>query len=362
MRRSSRLIRVLAPLAAVAGFVLLPTGASADTSNYTGFIFGIDTARDGSLLVADYFQGVVRVGPEGATLLASLPEVQDVTPVRRGERDDDDEGRRIGPLWAITSGADPTVSSNQSLYRIEDGSAELVADLFAFEEANNPHPAAVDSNPFDVETLGGERALVADAGGNTLLKVDEDGEIKLVAVLPDEEVSTANAEALLGEDFPPTLPAQPVATSVAIGPDGAYYVGELKGFPAPLGESRVWRIERDARNAKCGESPKCTVVLDGLTSIIDLRFGRDGKLYVAQIDDQSWLAVELVVFGGAPLTLVGGSVHRCDVGSGSCSTVVSGKPILTSITFRGNGSLWGAINALYPGMADVVRLGSGDDD
>lgn len=347
-------------LAVVAGFVLMPTAASADPQHYTGFIFGVDTARDGSLLVADYFRGVVRVGPTGATLHADLPEVQDVTPARRGERDDDgdDDGgrRRVGPLWAVTAGADPTVSSNQALWRIEGGEAELVADLFAFEQAKNPHPEAVDSNPFDVETLGGERALVADAGGNTLLRVNEDGDIRLVAVLPDEEVSTANAERILGVDFPPTLPAQAVATSVAIGPDGAYYVGELKGFPAPIGESRVLRIERDARNARCGESPKCKVVLDGLTSIVDLRFGPDGKLYVAQIEDTSWFAVELVVFEGVPLTLVGGSVHRCDVNTGACSAVVTGKPILTSITFRRDGSLWGAINALYPGQADVVQL------
>ena len=49
------------------------------------------------------------------------------------------------------------------------------------------------------------------------------------------------------------IPVQPVATSVAIGPDGAYYVGELKGFPAPTGESRVWRIEPGSRNVRCGD-------------------------------------------------------------------------------------------------------------
>jgi hypothetical protein len=47
------------------------------------------------------------------------------------------------------------------------------------------------------------------------------------------------------------IPAQAVTPSVAIGPDGAYYIGELKGFPAPTGESRVWRIDPDAHHVHC---------------------------------------------------------------------------------------------------------------
>jgi hypothetical protein len=39
-----------------------------------------------------------------------------------------------------------------------------------------------------------------------------------------------------------------------------------------------------------------------------------------------------------------------------CETVVSGKPALTGITFRGDGSLWGTTNALTPGAADVLKL------
>jgi hypothetical protein len=71
-------------------------------------------------------------------------------------------------------------------------------------------------------------------------------------------------------------------------------------------------------------------------------------LYVAQLDDASWLAAE----GGGGL---GASVHACDVTTGSCQTVVSHVPILTSIAFRGT-TLWGAVWALVPGHADVVPL------
>jgi hypothetical protein len=43
------------------------------------------------------------------------------------------------------------------------------------------------------------------------------------------------------------------------------------------------------------------------------------------------------------------------VNLGDCEEIVSGIPILTSITFR-NDSLWGTIWLLVPGQADVVQL------
>jgi len=210
------------------------------------------------------------------------------------------------------------------------------------------------------------RLVLADAGGNDLLKVDKHGKLKLVAVLPDEEVPTTNIKALVGcpdpeiPDFaefcelPQTIPAEAVATSVAVGPDGAYYVGELKGFPAPVGESRIWRIEPNARNAQCGRSPLCTVVFDGFTSIMDLAFGPDGRLNVAQIDDASWFAAEIA---SDPGDLAGGSVHACDLATRVCEEVASGIPILTSIAYRDDASLWGTTLALVPGLADAVPLG-----
>jgi hypothetical protein len=240
----------------------------------------------------------------------------------------------------------------------------VVADLGEFETRHNPHPAVIESNPFDVADAGRGAAVVADAAGNDLLLVsdrnnaasDVSSRVKVVATLPDELVSTQHAKDLFGCPagppdicgLPPMIPAESVPTSVAVGPDGAYYVGELKGFPSPIGESRVWRIDPNARNAECGHSPLCSVALDGFTSIIDLAFGPDGRLYVAQLDDAGFLALET----GAPAF---GSVHACNLATGACETVASGIPILTSIAFRGS-TLWGAIWALVPGAADVVPL------
>ena len=350
-----RLSRFVAMVAAVA-FVLVPTAAQADPSFYESPIFGATTSGS-TLLVADAGRGVVN-GDTGA-LVAALPGISDVA-VRSG-----------GGLWATTgAGENPEEDTGQGIWRITGGNATLVANLFEYEEKVNPHPETVDSNPFDVADAGGGMALVADAGGNSLLLVGDGNSpnsnvasrVKLIATLPDELVPTANAKSIFGCPagppdicgLPAMIPAQPVATSVAVGPDGAYYVGELKGFPAPIGESRVWRIEPGSRNVRCGESKKCTVVLDGFTSIIDLAFGPDGRLNVVQIDDASWLAME---FDQG----VGGSVRACNLTTKACQTVASGVPILTTIAYREQ-ALWGSIWSLIPlaapppFAADVVPL------
>jgi hypothetical protein len=328
---------------AVAGFVLVPTAASTIPNTYVSPLFGLATAIDDDLLVADAGQGILKVDADTGTgfLYAPLLDATDVTPAARGT------------LYALTSG--PT--NGAKIFRIDQqGNASELADLFAFEEENNPHPTAVESNPFDVAETGRGAALVADAAGNTALEVGKDGRIKLVAVFTDELVSTENAKKIFGCpagppdvcNLPPMIDAEPVPASNAIGPNGDYYVGELKGFPAPIGESRVWRIAKNSRNVTC-PSRNCTAVLDGFTSILDLEFGPDGRLYISQIDDASWLAME---FGVG----VGGSVHACDLTTGDCEVIVSGIPMLTAITFRKDGSLWGTVNALIPGLADVVQL------
>jgi hypothetical protein len=49
-------------------------------------------------------------------------------------------------------------------------------------------------------------------------------------------------------------------------------VGELTGFPFPVGEARVYRV--------AGGSP--TVFRSGFTAIIDVAFGGGGSLYVLE--------------------------------------------------------------------------------
>ncbi len=321
---------------------------AANEDGFTSPLFGLATAPNGDILVADAGAGVATL--DGRMEIA-LPGISDMSPIGRSS------------MWALKGlTGDPGDDTGQALYRVSKGKNKVIADLFSFEETSNPDGAdLIDSNPFDVESLGGKAALVVDAGGNDLLRIDNQGNIKVLAVFPDEPVSTANIKELVGCPgsgadlcgLPDSLSAQPVPTSVAIGPDGYYYVGELKGFPAPTDASNIWRISPDASGAICGSSPDCVKVFDGgFTSIIDLTFDSEGNLHVAELDEQSWFAVEVL----DPEDLMGGTINSCDLGIISCTEVVTGIPILTAITFGNDGTLWATQNALIPDLAEVIAI------
>jgi hypothetical protein len=79
-----------------------------------------------------------------------------------------------------------------------------------------------------------------------------------------------------------------VPTAVAVGPDGAYYVSELTGFPFTKGAARIWRIEPGTVDAVCDPAApdptgRCQSVATGFSSVIDLAFGRDGTMYVLEL-------------------------------------------------------------------------------
>lgn len=315
-----------------------------DEGSFTSPLFGMTTAPNGEILVADFPAGVAN--KNGGTEIPFFG-VTDIGPI----------GTRS--LWVTATGrtgGDPTMDTGQSIYRLSQGRARLIANLFAFEEANDPD-GHVESNPFDVQALSGDVALVADAAGNDLLRVYDNGHVELLAVFPNELVSTADLKDLVGcpNDsplcgLPEQIPAQAVPTSIAVGPDGYYYIGELKGFPAPLGVSNIWRVSPDASGAMCGSSDDCVKVFDGgFTSIIDMAFDADGNLHVAEIDELSWFAVEMGLG-------IGGTINSCDIGSLTCSEVATGIPILTAVTFGKDGSLWATKNALIPGLAEVIQI------
>lgn len=174
----------------------------------------------------------------------------------------------------------------------------ILADIQAYRDAH-PKPAcqpntnpqiwcdldqpanATDSNAYGLALVPGG-ALVTDAAGDQLLLVSANGHIQSVAKFPNEIVSTSHIPG-----FPaPAIPAEPVPTTVAVGPDGSWYVGELKGFPFTPSASRIWRIAPWARNVTCDATATtgaCTLFADGFTSITGMSFGPDGSLYVVEI-------------------------------------------------------------------------------
>jgi hypothetical protein len=286
-------------------------------------------------------------------------------------------GRRS--FFATSGGLDQAVGAG--LWHVTPGTARLVADIEAFEQQTDPDAfegpqwkdqrceatagfsAGPQSNPYHLARLSGRTALVADGAGNTLLAASTNGAVDWVSILtPPVREDVAAAASDDPEDWRVLFPlnedtncfVQPVPTAVDVGPDGAYYVGELTGVtPANLGGtpstglSRVWRVDPGARNVTC-PSAQCEVVLSGLTSVLDLAFGPDGALYVVEYDENGWFAATQL---GNP---AGGTVNRCDVDAGTCTPVESGLTLPGAIAVDKSGALWLLENNI--GTPTVRRL------
>ena len=138
------------------------------------------------------------------------------------------------------------------------GTWSTVADLAQFEDTSNPTGDEKDSNPNSVVPLR-RGFVVVDAGGNDVLQVGRAGAISVLATFPKQTFGGATFQA--------------VPTSVTVGPDGAVYVGQLTGFPFPVGAANVYRIK----------DGKVAVFASGFTNIIDIGFDADDNLYVLEI-------------------------------------------------------------------------------
>ena len=135
-----------------------------------------------------------------------------------------------------------------------NGKWSFQEDLATFENIANPDGVEPpDSNPYGLLALPG-RQVYTDAGGNTLNAVAANGSISNLAVFPPGAA--------------PLPPFQAVPTSVALGPDGNLYVGQLTGMPFPGGAASVWRVPSG------GGSP--VVYQGGVTKINDNAVGNDG--------------------------------------------------------------------------------------
>lgn len=217
----------------------------------------------------------------------------------------------------------------------QNGNLKAVADLGAFEGANDPDGYGPDSNPNGVLSDKAGGVYATDAGANALLHVDARGRVSVVAIFPNRIVPTPPF--LPQPPFGPEMPMQAVPTNVVRGPDGALYVSQLTGFPFPVGGANIYRVIP-------GSTP--IVFASGFTNIIDLAFDRSGNLYVLEID-QNGLAAD-----GATGRLV-----RVPAGGGSQETIASeGLVMPGGLAIGPDGALYVSNFSIMPGVGQVVRI------
>ena len=223
-----------------------------------------------------------------------------------------------GDVYVLTPGGAPGTGA-ATLYRWHwgDTAPTAVFDMNVYQ-AGDPDPDNLaddpgESNPFNLVALRDGSVLVSDAAANDLVRIWPDtGHAVTVARLKPRVVEVPewlpDTDPITGDPLPPAgtpLPSEEVATSVTVGPDGYWYVGELRGFPATPGTSQIWRIKPGSVDAVCdSEHPwkgACRRFADGLTSIVDLGSSRDA-IYAVTLSKQSWLANEF----GLPGAEIGG--------------------------------------------------------
>jgi hypothetical protein len=303
-------IAALAALA-LAGTVLV-TG-QADASGSQSSLKPVATGLNGPRGVSTYGNKVIYSVSSGAVYatdghrtwrLGTVPGANGFAPAI-------DTSKR-GVTYALTGAGgepgQPPVPGSSTLYRLRYGKSPVkVADIAAYQK-KDPDPYdqeknPTDSNPFGVAALGDGTVLVSDAAGNDLLRVWPNGHIKTVARLMPRTVKVPPglpAKDPEGNPIPPAgtpIVSEAVATSVTVGSDGYWYVGELRGFPATPGKSQIWRIKPGSLNATCDplkpNRGKCQRYADGYTSIVDLAGGPRGTLAVVELAKNSWLQFEL---------------------------------------------------------------------
>jgi sugar lactone lactonase YvrE len=219
------------------------------------------------------------------------------------------------------------------------GNWSLQQDLGAYEVAANPTGDEIDTNPYGVLALAGKQ-VVADAGGNALNEVAANGQISTLAVFPDRM-----AEAPPFLELPPgtEIPMDAVPTSVAAGPDGNYYIGQLTGFPFPVDGANVYRVPAQ------GGTPE--VFAGGFTAVVDVAFGPDGSLYVLQIAKNGLLAAFIENDWTGALIRVAPDGTRTELAAGELFAP-------GGVAVGPDGACYVTNNSIFSGTGQVLRIES----
>lgn len=199
-------------------------------------------------------------GPSGITI--SNGDLQFLT--QNGPIDQTTGDQTFGPVGALlgsllSAPLTGTTSPTQEAY------------LGTYEAQNNPDGGAgaaatgqspIDSDPYAVTPYDGGLAI-ADAAANDVL-LYKNGSLSTLAVLPLISEPAGGG----------TTEAQGVPTSLAVGPDGALYIGELGGAPNDANDVNVYRYANGT----------LSVYASGFSMIGDIAFDQAGRLLVLEMD------------------------------------------------------------------------------
>jgi hypothetical protein len=267
----------------------------------------LSVARNGDVYVAQDFAGIL-------TKIARNGTKTDLATNPGGEIAGVDVGKH-GAVYYTTGmsdssggGGGPGTVTAAGLSVFKNGTSKQIADLLAYEKANNPdqgntygftsipadcaaqwpaeagpptYTGGIDSHPYAV-AVSGKHIYVADAAANAILDVRPNGKVRTLAVLPPQPL-VVTAEQLAANGLPTcaaglTYNFEPVPTDVEVGRGGALYVTTLPGGPEgpSLGaRGSVYRV-----NAHNGHSWR---IATGFAGATNLALGDKGRIYVSEL-------------------------------------------------------------------------------
>jgi len=123
-----------------------------------------------------------------------------------------------------------------------------------------------DANPYAVIAKPGGGFYLVDAAANTLDSIDRHGNVHVLAFIP---TTVAGTDA--------------VPTCLAMGPDGAVYLGQITGHNNTNTAANVYRYSP--------RSGSLTVWQSGFSAINGCGFGTDGDFYVTELDQTGFAPV-----------------------------------------------------------------------
>jgi DNA-binding beta-propeller fold protein YncE len=273
---------------------------------------------------------IVQVMPDGSSQdVAMLPSILNGQEATGGAR----LALLDGTLY-VTTGvwmegiAPERMPLQASIVKLENGQVVEVGNTWDIEASTNPDGFIQESHPYDL-TAGPDGMLwIADAGSNTLLKLDpKSGTVTTAATFagiagPMPNPARGNA-----------MESDPVPTGVVVMDDGTAYVSMLPGFPFIPGSAKVVMVAPDGT---------VTDYAMGLTMVTDLTQGPDGNLY----------AVQMGVFTEQGPTPNSGALVR--IKNGATEEVLSGLSFPTAVAFNDAGDAYVTINGVgAPGSGEV---------
>ncbi len=188
----------------------------------------------------------------------------------------DDVVRKIGRIHPVEKQENPDGKVRYGFRHLKPSCAKRVPRFIPAAYTGVP-----ETHPFATTSVG-DTVYVADAGANAVYRIDPEGEVSPVAVIPPHRAVITRAGAKANK-----LPActigkayyfESVPTDVEYGPDGKLYVSSLAGGPedGSLGATgAVFSV-----NPSTGKVRK---VVGGLVSAKDLAVAANGDIYVAEL-------------------------------------------------------------------------------